>query len=204
MFDPRCFNGSLTNPSSVSSKDACIGNLSCEVSGKVVSKCDTFAGECTYIGEGDFTRSLEDASFIGIKRTIGCRHGVVLGHCPNVSQDEIGLDEWFSIEITVSRPCDGSRYTRALDLNVHVWSCWSIRVSVCLFTRDVDGGFTQPRHVCNFTENGGNSVDFTIIVCLSEDVAKSINEFATLDVLDNKRVIVNSCESGYTNLSCRC
>ena len=95
-------------------QSASIGNLSCEVSGKVVSKCDTFAGECTYIGEGDFTRSLEDASFIGIKRTIGCRHGVVLGHCPNVSQDEIGLDEWFSIEITVSRPCDGSRYTRAL------------------------------------------------------------------------------------------
>ena len=204
MLNPCSFDGSLTNPGSVSSEDTIIRNLSCKVSSKVVGKCDTFAGKGTNIREGNLTRSLEDASFIGVERPIGCRQGVVLGHRPDVSQDEIGLDEWFSIEITVSRPCDSSRYTRALDLDVHVSSCWSVRVSVCLCTCDVDGGFTQPRHVCNFTKNGGNGVDFTVVICLSKDVAKSFSEFAALDVLTNKGVIVNSCESGYTNLSCRC
>ena len=100
MLDPRRFNGSFANPCSIACKDTSVGYLTCEITSEIVGNGNAFACEVSNIGERYFTRSSQDTAFIGVKRTIGGCQRVVLSHGPDVSEDEIGLHEWLTIEIT--------------------------------------------------------------------------------------------------------
>ena len=76
-------------------------------------------------------------------------------------------------------------------------------MTIGLCARDVEHGFTEPGHVRNFTEDCSDSVDFTVVVDLGQDIAKSVRKFTTLDVLNCKRIIVDASESRNSDFTSR-
>ena len=106
MFNPRRFNRTLSDPCTVSRVYTSITDFSSKVTREIVGECNPFTRERTNVRECYFTCTLEYSSFIGIKGTVCCRKRVVLGHCPDVSENEVRFNEWFTIEITVTRPSD--------------------------------------------------------------------------------------------------
>ena len=105
---------------------------------------------------------MEDSRFIRCERTARGFDGVILGHGPNVSQDEGGFSNRFAVEFFIARPHDGPGNTTAFNGDVQI--VFHVHNTVCFIAGDVELSLAQPRHVGDLTQHSGDFVDGAVIV----------------------------------------
>ena len=145
---------------------------------------------------------MKDSGFFRSERTARSFNGVVVGHGPNVSQDEGGFSDGVTVEFFVSGPHNGTRNTTAFNGDVELLI--QIINAVCFVGSDVELSFTQPRHVGHLAQHSGDFVDHTVIVGFGEDVAKALTVRTVSDAISCRRWVEIPCKGGNTNASCGC